>query len=73
MPGGQAFDKLFDAWALDTTIADRCFCQIIMKLYDCGGSQSHTIGVLVFENFSEGIMISEHARIQILTLRVCWK
>ena len=32
-------------------------------------------GVLVFENFSEGIMISEHARIRIniLTLRVRWK
>ena len=29
-------------------------------------------GVLVFENFSEGIMISEHARIRILTLRVRW-
>ena len=25
-------------------------------------------GALVFENFSEGIMISEHAQIQILTL-----
>ena len=32
-------------------------------------------GVLVLENFSEGIMISEYARIlmRILTLRVCWK
>jgi hypothetical protein len=30
-------------------------------------------GVLVFENFSEGIMISEHAQIRILTLRVRWK
>ena len=30
-------------------------------------------GVLVFEHFSEGIMISEHAWIRILTLRVCWK
>ena len=32
-------------------------------------------GVLVFEKFPEGtvIMISEHARIQILTLRVRWK
>ena len=30
-------------------------------------------GVLVFENFSEGIMISEYARIRILTLRVRWK
>ena len=30
-------------------------------------------GVLLFESFSEGIMISEHAQIQILMLRVCWK
>ena len=30
-------------------------------------------GVLVFDNFSEGIMISEYARIRILTLRVQWK
>ena len=32
-------------------------------------------GVLVFETFPEGIMISEYARIRILTLRarVCWK
>ena len=30
-------------------------------------------GVLVFENFPEGIVISEYARIRILTLRVCWK
>ena len=30
-------------------------------------------GVLVFENFPEGIVISEYARIQILTLRVRWK
>ena len=32
-------------------------------------------GVLVFENFPEGIMhmISEYARIGILTLRVRWK
>ena len=30
-------------------------------------------GALVFENFSEGIMISEHSQIRILTLRVCWK
>ena len=30
-------------------------------------------GVLVFENFPEGIMISEYARIRILTLRVSWK
>ena len=30
-------------------------------------------GVLVFENFPEGIMISENARIRILTLRVRWK
>ena len=30
-------------------------------------------GALVFEKFSEGIMISEHSRIRILTLRVCWK
>ena len=27
-------------------------------------------GVLVFENFPEGIVISEYARIRILTLRV---
>ena len=33
----------------------------------------HWPGVLVFEKFSEGIMISEHSRIRILTLRVCWK
>ena len=30
-------------------------------------------GVLVFEHFPEGIMISEYARIRILTLRVHWK
>ena len=30
-------------------------------------------GVLVFENFSDGITISEHSRIRILTLRVSWK
>ena len=30
-------------------------------------------GVLVFENPSKEIMIPEHARIRILTLRVCWK
>ena len=30
-------------------------------------------GVLVFENFSEGIMISEHAQIRILALRSRWK
>ena len=30
-------------------------------------------GVLVFENFPEGIMISEYARIRILTLQVRWK
>ena len=30
-------------------------------------------GVLVFGNFPEGIMISEYARIRILTLRVLWK
>ena len=30
-------------------------------------------GVLVFEKFSEGTMIFEHARIRFLTLRVCWK
>ena len=30
-------------------------------------------GVLVFENFPEGIVISEYARIRILTLRVRWK
>ena len=30
-------------------------------------------GVLVFENFPEGIMISEYARIRILTLRERWK
>ena len=30
-------------------------------------------GVLVFETIPEGIMISENARIQILTLRVRWK
>ena len=29
--------------------------------------------VLVFENFPEGIMISEYARIRILALRVRWK
>ena len=27
-------------------------------------------GMLVFENFAEGIMISEYTRIRILTLRV---
>ena len=30
-------------------------------------------GVLAVENFPEGIMISEYARIRILTLRVRWK
>ena len=30
-------------------------------------------GVVVFENFPEGITISEYARIRILTLRVPWK
>ena len=30
-------------------------------------------GVLVFEKFSEGTMIFEHAQIRILTLRVRWK
>ena len=30
-------------------------------------------GVLVFENFPEGIVISGYARIRILTLRVRWK
>ena len=30
-------------------------------------------GVLVFENSPEGFMISEYARIRILTLRVQWK
>ena len=30
-------------------------------------------GVLVFENFPQGIMISEYAGIRILTLRVRWK
>ena len=30
-------------------------------------------GVLVFGKFPEGIMISENARIRVLTLRVCWK
>ena len=30
-------------------------------------------GVVVFENFPEGIVISEYARIRILTLQVRWK
>ena len=30
-------------------------------------------GVLVLENVSEGIIISEYAWIRILTLRLCWK
>ena len=30
-------------------------------------------GVLVLEKFPEGIMISDYARIRILTLRVRWK
>ena len=30
-------------------------------------------GVLVFDNFPEGILISEYARIRILTLRVRWE
>ena len=30
-------------------------------------------GVLVFEKFPEGIMISEYAPIRILTIRVHWK
>ena len=30
-------------------------------------------GVLVFETIPEGIMISEYARIRILTIRVRWK
>ena len=29
--------------------------------------------MVVFENFPDGIMISEYARIRILTLRVRWK
>ena len=37
------------------------------------GKKVQLPGVLVFENFVERIMISEHARIRILTLRVCWK
>ena len=32
-----------------------------------------TVGVLVFGNFPEEIMISEYAQIRILTLRVRWK
>ena len=38
-----------------------------------GGKKVQWPGVLVFENFPEGIMISEYARIRILTLRVRWK
>ena len=38
-----------------------------------GGQNFQWPGVLVFEKFSEGIMISEHAQIRILTLRVRWK
>ena len=30
-------------------------------------------GVLLFEKVPEGIMISEYARIRILTIRVRWK
>ena len=30
-------------------------------------------GVLVFENVPEGIVISEYARIRIVTLQVRWK
>ena len=30
-------------------------------------------GVLVFDNFPEGIIISEYARIRTLTLQVRWK
>ena len=37
------------------------------------GKQLQWPGALVFETFSEGIMISEHSRIRVLTLRVCWK
>ena len=40
IPGGRAFDELFDAWTLDTTIVDRCFCQIIRKIYNYWGCQS---------------------------------
>ena len=37
------------------------------------GKKDQWPGVLVFENSPEGIMISEYARIRILTLRVRWK
>ena len=37
------------------------------------GTKVQLPGVLVFEKFSEGIVISEHAQIRILTLRVRWK
>ena len=37
------------------------------------GNKVQWPGGVVFEMFSEGIMISEHAQIRILTLRVCWK
>ena len=40
MPGGQVFGELFDAWTLDTIIVDRCFCQILRKIYNDWGCQS---------------------------------
>ena len=38
-----------------------------------GGKKVQWPGVLVFEKIPEGIMISEYARIRILTLPVRWK
>ena len=47
VPGGRAFDELFDAWTLDTTIVDRCFCQILRNIYNYWGRQSHTKYIII--------------------------
>ena len=54
--------------------ADQCgLAKETRQLQPPVGKKVQWPGVLVFENFSEVIMISEHARIRILTLRVRWK
>ena len=37
------------------------------------GTKAQWPGVLVFENFPEGVMVFEYAWIRVLTLRVLWK
>ena len=44
-----------------------------IRHFDTGWKKVQWPGLLVFGNFPEGIVISEYARIQILTLRVRWK